>query len=89
MPLPGKTATKVPGFRFDGSGKSFQSEAVKGVGIGSVSWGQGKGNRHPNDPRNFWSKSPARKAASAKIAKIPFALSSHIARVYRPERIAA
>jgi SAM-dependent methyltransferase len=32
------------------------------------------------------SKSPARKAASAKIAKIPFALSSHIARVYLPER---
>jgi hypothetical protein len=30
------------------------------------------------------SKSPARKAASAKIAKIPFALSSHIARVYKP-----
>jgi hypothetical protein len=33
--------------------------------------------------------SSARKAASAKIAKIPLALSSHIARVYRPERIAA
>jgi hypothetical protein len=66
-----------------------KAEGRKGVGIGSVSWGQGKGNRHPNDPRNFWSKSPARKAASAKIAKIPLALSSHIARVYRPESIAA
>ncbi len=31
------------------------------------------------------SKSPARKAASAKIAKIPFALSSWIARTYKPE----
>jgi hypothetical protein len=40
-------------------------------------------------PAAFGSKSPGRKAASAKIAKIPFALSSHIARVYRPERIAA
>jgi C-5 cytosine-specific DNA methylase len=30
------------------------------------------------------SGSPARKAASALIAKIPLALSSHIARVYRP-----
>ncbi len=30
------------------------------------------------------SKSPARKAASAAIAKIPFPLSSHIARVYKP-----
>lgn len=37
------------------------------------------------------SGSKARKAASAKIAKIPLALSSHIARVYkpRPERKAA
>jgi len=32
------------------------------------------------------SHSKARKAASAKIAKIPFALSSHIARVYKPDR---
>jgi hypothetical protein len=60
------------------------AEGKKGVGIGSVSWGQGVGQRHPDDPRNFWSKSSARKAASAKIAKIPLALSSHIARVYRP-----
>ena len=35
------------------------------------------------------SGSKARKAASAKIAKIPLALSSHIARVYRPESLAA
>lgn len=35
------------------------------------------------------SKSSARKAASAKIAKIPLALSSHIARVYHPLREAA
>ena len=75
---------KVPGFRFDGSGKSFQSECVKGVGIGSISWGQGKENRHPNDPRNTWSKSPARKAASAAIAKIPFTLARHIAWAWKP-----
>ena len=61
-----------------------EHDAVKGVGIGSISWGQGKGNRHPNDPRNFWSKSPARKAASAAIAKIPFALSKHVARTWKP-----
>jgi hypothetical protein len=65
------------------------AEGKKGVGIGSVSWGQGKGQRHPDDPRNFWSKSTARKTASAKIAKIPFALSSHIARVYKPARAEA
>jgi hypothetical protein len=38
--------------------------------------------------RRFSSKSIGRKRASAKIAKIPFALSSHIARVYLPERAA-
>ena len=35
--------------------------------------------------RHFSSRSQARKAASAQIAKIPFALASHIARVYKPE----
>lgn len=39
--------------------------------------------------RRAGSGSKARKAASAKIAKIPLALSSHIARVYHPERLAA
>jgi hypothetical protein len=34
--------------------------------------------------RRMSSKSSARKAASAQIAKIPFALSQHIARVYKP-----
>lgn len=56
----------------------------KGLGIGSISWGEGKGNRHPNDPRNYWSGSVGRKMASARAAKIPFALASHIARVYKP-----
>ena len=60
----------------------------KGVGIGSVSWGQGKGQRHPNDPRNFWSKSSARKAASAMIAKIPLTLSRYIAAHYKPTEAA-
>jgi hypothetical protein len=41
--------------------------------------------------RKHGSRSSARKAASAQIAKIPLALSSHIARVYKPraaERVA-
>ena len=59
-------------------------KAQKGVGIGSVPWGQGKGQRHPNDPRNFYSKSSKRKAASAMIAKIPYPLAQHIARCYYP-----
>lgn len=54
----------------------------KGMGCGSVSWHQEKGQRSPNDPRNHWSSSPVRKAASAMIAKIPLPLSRHIARMY-------
>ena len=71
---------KVPGFRFDGSGRSFQSASVEGVkqhGSGRE-WfaGEGKMGR-------LSSKSPARKFASAMIAKIPLALSRHIAAVYK------
>jgi C-5 cytosine-specific DNA methylase len=44
----------------------------------------GKGDRWFQDgAARSGSKSAARKAASAKIAKIPFPLSQHIARVYR------
>lgn len=84
---------KNPGFRFDGSGRSFQSESVerhveaalKGVGgswFGAYQPGQ-------NMQRNTSSGSSARKAASARIAKIPLPLSTHIARVYHPQRAAA
>ena len=38
----------------------------------------------PSISRKCGSKSTARKAASAAIAKIPFALAQHIARVYKP-----
>ena len=76
-------AQKVPGFRFDGSGKSFQSASVDhtrdGVKIGG-DWF--------SDPestcRKHGSKSPGRKMASAMIAKIPLPLSRHIARMYLP-----
>lgn len=40
----------------------------------------------PNSPRRHGSKSNARKAASAMIAKIPLPLSRHIAQVFRPGR---
>jgi hypothetical protein len=33
------------------------------------------------------SRSPARKAASARIAKIPFSLAQYIARVYHPDNL--
>jgi hypothetical protein len=100
-------ARKVPGFRFDGSGGSFQTASVehhelagrKNTGgswfkIGSP--GQTAVNNNPDGRQ--WTRDPVasassgsakRKAASAKIAKIPFALSSWIARCYLPERVAA
>lgn len=136
---------KNPGFRFDGSGRSFQSESVErhvdGVKVPSTAGRRtapGRGARFtsrdcgveaaglkhggdwfsdPSSPSRqggqvrqkepvaegrkgagaAWfdgnlcvksSNSPARKAASAKIAKIPFTLSSHIARVYKPAEAA-
>jgi hypothetical protein len=98
------SAHKNPGFRFDGSGRSFQSESVarhvEGKKNSGGSWfnigspGQKvTGNNHPDafgwkKPRTS-SGSKARKQASAQIAKIPFALSSHIARVYKPQSLAA
>ena len=108
-------ARKNPGFRFDGSGRSFQSESVarhvdglkapggahrldgaphtarltnpaegrKGAGAGAgAEW-------FAQNLCSLPSKSPRRKAASAKIAKIPFALSSWIARTYKPQERAA
>jgi hypothetical protein len=74
---------KNPGFRFDGSGRSFQSESVSRHAADSFGWSK------DSNLRNCNSKSPRRKQASAQIAKIPFALSSHIARVYRPKAEAA
>lgn len=69
---------KVPGFRFDGSGRSFQSASVEGVkhrGSGEVWFDTG--------PAALPSSSPRRKAASAMIAKIPLPLARHIAATFR------
>ena len=115
-------AQKVPGFRFDGSGKSFQSEAVKIAGqncsryaeTGEVSphWRMEATKGVPHAPTGHrtnpeengtkqhgsgreWfagegkisrmtsSGTFKRKAASAEIAKIPFPLSSYIARCFK------
>ncbi len=91
---------KVQSFRFDGSGRSFQSTAVgehvsgrrtaPGNGARFTSRDCGGESRWFNDgPRSpdsisSSSSSPTRKAASAKIAKIPFALSSWIGKTYLP-----
>lgn len=89
--------SKNPGFRFDGSGRSFQTESVNNHVEGVKGSGGGWFNdRKRIDPQSMTgqlsrtsSKSPARKAASAKIAKIPLPLSSWIARTYKPARAAA
>ena len=95
---------KVPGFRFDGSGKSFQSASVEHTGVKApdMNWsdqtkrGQdftriagdhaigGVKVGDPESLRRHGSKSPARKMASAMIAKIPMPLSRHIAKAFKP-----
>jgi len=127
------SATKVPGFRFDGSGRSFQTASVnEGRKHDGSGWRENgtlmssnrmvpsrvpEGLKHGGDwfsdpsspsspsrqggqkaPAKGWfndsddpkrmammsSKSPARKRASAMIAKIPESLARHIARVSHP-----
>jgi len=55
-------------------------DGVKSPGGGAEGWF----GSQPSPMRRHSSKSSARKAASARIAKIPEALSRHIARVYFP-----
>lgn len=131
---------KVPGFRFDGSGRSFQSASVKTVGhlnrrdghdhtrhltnpvegvkqggSGAAWWDKALDERRKEataikngalttgplvdgfkgvngrsairnrnaDPRPSHGDSPARKAASAMIAKIPLPLARHVGRVFK------
>lgn len=72
---------KVPGFRFDGSGRSFQSASVaEGIKCG----GDWFNDSQPSISRLYGSKSTQRKAASAMIAKIPLPLSRWIARCFLP-----
>jgi hypothetical protein len=103
-------AHKVPGFRFDGSGRSFQSASVEGtkqdrkivrpgkkhnvilpqvvnregVKQGGDWFAEARKGGSGGTSASFGSKSPARKFASAMIAKIPLPLSKHIAKVYFP-----
>ncbi len=115
-----RSATKVPGFRFDGSGRSFQSASVEGIktaGHANIRDGHGHTRHLTNQresegikvsginlsqvgfnvaaARNYRAtkchelhlgqgRRDSRKAASAQIAKIPFPLAQHIARVFKP-----
>jgi hypothetical protein len=84
MPPTLKTA-KVPGFRFDGSGRSLKTASANHV---SDDGGRKNGNDWFGSgddcslQRRQGSRSPGRKMASAMIAKIPLPLSRHIARCY-------
>jgi hypothetical protein len=75
--------TKLPGFRFDGSGRSFQSASVEGTKQGGDWFAEARKGGTGGTSASYGSKSPARKMASAMIAKIPLPLSRHIASVYR------
>jgi hypothetical protein len=117
--MPMVHSVKVRGFRFDGSGKSFQTAAVEATKVpgldngcfppGGLAQGVINGRKHDGSGwtekgslashnrlvPNTWencslhrkqsSRSNSRKAASALIAKIPFALALHIAQVLKPE----
>lgn len=81
---------KNPGFRFDGSGRSFQSESVNRhvEGLKAAEGRKGAGAEwFDQNLCSLPSKSPRRKAASAKIAKIPIVLSRWIARTYKPATV--
>ena len=93
------TEFKNPGFRFNGSGKSFQTASVEGLkGVPHRPAGHwtnpsenGVKGFTPNGERlgqnvlgRKGSKSKARKVASAVIAMIPLPLARYIAQIYRP-----
>ena len=108
---------KLPGFRFDGSGRSFQTAAINehmktNGGIPHIRDGHAHtrhltnpaehgdeavklggswfhGYQQGQGPRNHGSGSKARKASSAKIAKIPFTLAHWIGRAWLPLQAAA
>ncbi len=89
---------KVPGLNFHEHektgkpGRSFQSAAVDRLGRISTEGGlkglEGKSwiRNKECDLRPSHGNSPARKAASAQIAKIPLELSRFIARSFKPEQ---
>jgi C-5 cytosine-specific DNA methylase len=98
--MPTGGAIKVPSFRFDGNG-SFQSASVRRTDVGkgarftSRDCGDERGVKIGgdwfSDPestcRRHGSKSKGRKAASARIAKIPLPLSRWIGRHFAPAHL--
>jgi hypothetical protein len=101
MPTYRTEGIKVPSFRFDGSGKSFQTEAVnvsrrtavgnsvrftsRDCGIEGIKQGGNWWHDPKSMTRKYSSGSTARKAASASIAKIPLPVSRWIAQCFMPK----
>jgi hypothetical protein len=82
--MPKMSAKKAPGFRFDGSGRSFQSASVAGVKQGGDWFSEARKGGCGGTSASYGSKSPERKMASAIIAKIPLDASLWIARCFKP-----
>ncbi len=88
-------ATNFHGFK--SSGLNWSDRTRKGQDFTRVAGNQAMGVKHHGSgavwfdtgPSAMSSKSSKRKYASAMIAKIPFAISSHIARTFKPVRAAA
>src|SRR5258708_714516 len=91
------TEFKVPSITFNGYGTlghkpvAFNGvaaqryrEQIKNIDEGTKQGGDWFNAEQRSISRLTGSKSPARKAASAMIAKIPLALARHIAAVYKP-----
>ena len=79
----GKTSWFFGNSKHEGRFYGTQDEGIKHGGDWFSSYGGGFGWDH-SQMRQHSSKSQARKQASALIAKIPFELSSYIARVFKP-----
>lgn len=94
--MPVHRHVKVQAFRFDGSGRSFQSASVRHHDLAedirptSLAWGNesrwfNDGPRNPDSiSSSSSSSSPRRKIASAKVAAIPHEISLHVGRCYYP-----
>ena len=99
MPVSAKPHVKVGGFSWSDFGKpgykavgfntraDQNARAASGTKLGG-NWFHGY-SPGTQGPRNHGSNSKGRKRAAAIIAKIPFALSRHIAAVYKPQSRAA
>jgi intein/homing endonuclease len=82
MPIT-RRAAKVPNFRFDGSGRSFQTASVEGTKQGGDWFAEARKGGAGGTSASFGSKSPARKAASAMIARIPLPLARYIGATFK------